>query len=196
MTMTIKKGKTFRRVYRPMVPPYIFKPIVSVSNTAPALINVPGHELVTGQYVAVVSVKGMTQINAASNPPAGSDYKKVTVVDADNITLDNVNASDFRTYESGGYLQFHTPLNMAGCTARRMVKDRVGGTILLELTTENGRIEIDNAAHTISENIPATTTDDITWVCAVSDLELEMPDGTVIEIVPVEEVEVVDEVTT
>lgn len=195
MTITIKKGKTFSRVYHPSAPPCIFKPILGITNTAPAVVHVPGHGLVDGQYAAVVSVKGMTQINAQSDPPSNSEYRKVTVVDADHISF-CLNASDFRPYTSGGYVQFYTPLDMAGCTARRTIKDRVGGTVLMDLSTTNGRIVIDNANHTITETISATDTAAITWKKGVTDLELETVTGVVIELAPVEEVEVIDEVTT
>lgn len=197
MTMTIKKGKTFSRVLRPTMPPYVYKAITSISNTAPVAIHVPGHGLVDGQYAAIVSVQGMKEINASCTPPAASEYHKVTVVDADHITINDINAANFKAYTSGGYVQYLTPLDMSGCTARRSIKDRVGGTSLLSLTTENGRLAIDNTAHTITETISATDTAAITWSCGVTDLELEVTaTGVVTEIDAEDVVVVADEVTT
>lgn len=197
MTMTIKKGKTFSRVLRPTAPPYVYKPITAVGNTAPVTIKAVGHGLVTGQYAAVVSVQGMKEINAQNTPPAPSEYHKVTVVDVDNITINDINAAEFRAYTSGGYLQYLTPLDMSGCTARRDIKDRVGGTVLLSLTTANGRIAIDNTAHTITETIDAADTAAITWSCGVTDLELEVTATGVVTEIDAEDVAVVeDEVTT
>jgi hypothetical protein len=175
MTITIRKGETFRRVLRPTAKPYIYKPITAITKSAPVMITAPSHGLVSGQLVAIVSVKGMREINSeldSNGEPVLTAYRKVTVIDANTIAINNVNSSDFGTYTSGGYLQFFTPIDMTGCTARRSIKDREGGTLLLSLTTENGRLVIDNMAHTITEIIPASVTEAITWRRGVSDLEL------------------------
>lgn len=200
MAMTIKKGKTFRRVLRPTAPPYIYKAITAIARSAPVQITAPTHGLVSGQYVAIVSAKGMTQINSALDAkgnPKASEYRKVTVVDTNIVTIDGLNAADFSAYTTGGYLQFFTPLDMAGCTARRSIKNKIGGTELLSLTTENNGIVIDNVAHTITETISATDTAALTWKTGVSDLELVVTlSGHVTELDPPSAVTVVDEVTT
>jgi len=200
MAITIKKGKTFSRVLRPTAPPYIYKPITGITKTAPVSIKAVGHELTNGQYVAVVSAKGMTEINAEvdryGHPKLG-EYHKCTVVDVDNITINGINAADFGAYTSGGYLQFLTPLDMSGSTARRSIKDRIGGTELLSLTTENGGLTIDNTAHTITETIAATDTAALAWKTGVSDMELvNTASGHVIAIDAPDKVTVEDEVTT
>lgn len=200
MAMIIKKGKTFSRVLRPTAPPFIYKAITGITKTAPVSIKAVGHGLVTGQYVAVVSAKGMTEINAkvdsAGHPKLG-EYHKATVVDVDNITINDINAADFSVYTSGGYLQFLTPVDMAGCTARRAIKDKIGGTVLLSLTTENAGLAIDNVNHTITETISATVTAGLAWKKGVTDLELVVTaTGVVTEIDSEDVVVVVDEVTT
>jgi hypothetical protein len=200
MTMSIKKGKTFSRVLRPTAPPYIYRAITAITKTAPVGIKAVGHGLVTGQYAAVVSAKGMKEINAEvdrNGSPKLSEYHKVTVVDVDNITINDINAADFSAYTSGGYLQFLTPVDMAGSTARRTIKNRVGGTTLLSLTTANGGLVIDNVNHTITEKISATDTAAITWKTGVTDLELEVTaTGVVTELDSEDVVVVVEEVTT
>lgn len=128
MTITIKKGKTFSRVLRPSAPPFIYKAITAITKAAPAQITATGHGLVTGQYVAVVSVKGMTQINAkigSDGHPRDDAYHKVTVIDANTLSINAINAAEFSTYVSGGYLQFHTPLDMTGAIVRRSFKNRL-----------------------------------------------------------------------
>lgn len=200
MTLAIKKGKTFSRVLRPTGPPFIYRAITGITKSAPVSIKAVAHGLVSGQYVAVVSAKGMTEINAEvdryGHPKLG-EYHKCTVVDVDNITINDINAADFGAYTSGGYLQFLTPLDMAGCTARRTIKDRIGGTELLTLTTENGGLAIDNTAHTITETIAATATAALTWKTGVTDLELvNTASGRVTAIDALDKVTVEDEVTT
>jgi hypothetical protein len=205
MTITIRKGEAFRRVLRPTAKPYIYKPITAITRSAPVMITAPNHGLVSGQFVAIVSVKGMREINSeldANREPVLTAYRKVTVVDPDTITINEINSSDFGTYTSGGYLQFLTPIDMTGCTARRSIKDREDGTLLLSLTTANGGLVIDNTAHTITEIIPASVTESITWRRGVSDLELvNTVSGDVIKIITqrgshIEDVVVLGEITT
>lgn len=200
MTTTIKKGKTFSRVLRPTAPPYIYKAITAITKTAPVGIKAVGHGLISGQYVAVVSVKGMAEINAEvdrNGHPKTGEYRKATVVDVDNITINDINAAGFGAYVSGGYLQFLTPVDMTGCTARRTIKDKIGGTTLLSLTTENAGLAINNVAHTITETITATVTAGLAWKKGVTDLELVVTaTGVVTEIDSEDVVVVQQEVTT
>ena len=199
MTITIRKGKTFSRILRPTAPPYIYKAITAITKAGPASITATGHGLVTGQYVAVVSVKGMTQINAntdAKGMPRLNQYHKVTVVDANTVTINDINSAEYSTYTSGGYLQFLTPVDMTSCTARAKIKDRIGGTELVSLTTENGGIALDDTNHTITETMTATATAALTWKTGVMDLELVTAGGLVYEIEPPTEVVVEGEVTT
>ncbi len=59
------------------------------------------------------------------------------------------------------------------------IKDKIGGMVLLSLTTENGGIVIDSVEKTITRNISAIDTAALTWVRGVYDMELVAPDGTV-----------------
>ena len=168
--LTIRQGKTFQLPLRWEVPPVVFKPITGITNTAPAVITCTDHGLVDGWRVAVVSVKGMTQINAANDPPKAKDFIRAKVTDPNTIVLNGVNASGFKPYVSGGYLQYYTPVDMAGYSARLHIKDKVGGTLLLDATPY---VTIDNVAKRINISIPASVTEDIAWKKGVYELEME-----------------------
>lgn len=169
---SVSMGKTFSQVLRWEAPPYIYKPITAVAQSAPVRITAPAHGLVNGWRVTVESVKGMTQLNSGV-------WQKATVIDADTIELNEVNALEFKPYTSGGVVKSNTPVDMAGFTARMSVKDKVGGTEIISLTTENNRLVIDNTAKTITMTITATETAAITAKKGVYDLELVSPDGVV-----------------
>lgn len=190
----IVRGKTFSDPLRWESAPIIYKAITGITKTAPVRINAPGHGLVDGWRATVVSVKGMTQINALSNPPKASDYQKATVIDADFIEFNKVNAADFKDYQSGGYLQYNTPVDLAGYTARLVVKDKVGGSVLATLTTENGGILIDNATKTITITFSAAETAAFTWKKGV--YELEMVKGAVVTGLVVGTIKVSEEIAT
>lgn len=193
--LTINKGDTFSRLLRWEAPPIVYKPITNILREAPAKITATAHGIPDGWRAAIVSVKGMTQINAKNTPPKDSDYSKVTYVDDNTVTINTINAAEYSAYLSGGYLQYNTPVNMTGFTARMLVKDRVGGTELFRLTTENNRIAIDNANKTITLYIPAADTEGITWTKGVYDLEMVSAAGVVTKLLR-GTISVVDEVTT
>lgn len=193
--LTFYQGKTFSLALRWETGPINYKAITAITQTAPARVTAPSHGIPDGWRVAIVSVKGMTQINAENAPPRPKDHHKATVVDSNTIEFNDINAAEFKAYQSGGYLQFNTPVSMVGMTARMSVKDKAGGTQLLSLTTENDRIVIDDAAKTITLNLSAADTALITWKRGVYDLELVSADGEVTGLLS-GEVTVTQEVTT
>jgi hypothetical protein len=176
--LVLEQGRTFTQVIRWSKPPIVYKPVTAITQTAPVSITSTGHGVPDGWKVAVVSAKGMTQINA-STPPKDKEYRIATVVDVNTLQLNEVNAAGYSAYTSGGYVQYDTPVDMAGYTARMSIKDKVGGTELLRLTTENNRIVIDNNAKTITLTISATDTAGITFKKGVYDLEMVSSGGVV-----------------
>lgn len=182
MTITIKKGKTFSRVLRPTVLPYIYRAITAITKAAPAQITATGHGAVTGQEAAIVSVKGMTQINAKDSPPRDEEYHAVTVIDPNTVSINDINAAEFSTYTSGGYLQFKTPVAMAGATVRRSIKNRLAAQTanLWRATTvyaagayvviANGSVLQASVGGTSASVQPtgASTDGSVTWIATVN----------------------------
>lgn len=194
--LTIIKGKTFQRALRWEAGPIVYKPITNITQTAPAVVTCPLHGAPNGWRVAVVSVKGMTQINAENDPLKDRDYTLATVVDANTVELNEINAAGFRPYISGGYLQYNTPTPLAGYTARMSIKDKtVGGTELFRLDTTNGRIVIDDANKVITLTIDAADTAAMTFKKGVYDLEMESASG-VVTLMLSGDITVTEEVTT
>lgn len=179
--LTIRQGETFLRVIRWETPPFIYKPITAITKSAPVSITAVGHGLASGWRAVVVSVVGMDEINAHHTPPRDHEFRPVTVTDANTVTINTLNSSEFDTYVSGGYLQFYTPVDMTSYTARMTIKNKVGGTVLMSLTSgaPDNRIAIDNALHTITITISASDTAAATWKTGVYDLEMVAPSGVV-----------------
>lgn len=175
---TILQGDTFTRVVRWETLPFIYKAITGITQAAPVVVTAVGHDLKTGWRAAVVSVRGMKEINAEHSPPRDSEFNQVTVPDADHVSFNMINSSDFDAYTSGGYLQYYTPVSLAGFTARMTIKDRKGGNVLLTLVSPTD-IALDDTAHTITITITATATAALTWTKGVYDLELVSGAGAV-----------------
>jgi hypothetical protein len=68
-------------------------------------------------------------------------------------------------------------VNLAGYTARLQVRDRVGGEVLCELSTDNGAIVMGASTGTITLYLADEQTQAFTWSSGVYDLLLEAPDG-------------------
>jgi hypothetical protein len=150
--------------------------------TAPVTLEAVSHGLPDGWFV---SIEGHPRI------PETSQFS-VKVIDDDTLELSCLNGTPFGTARNV-VIRALTPVDLSGYTARMHIRDKVGGTMLLELTTENDRIEIDNALKTISRTISADDTADIAWKKGVFDLE--MVSGDYVIKIDSGTVEVVGEVT-
>lgn len=191
--IAIQQGKTFSLVIRWESEPVIRKAItaISLASGAPRLA-VAGHGLTNGWRCAVTRAKGMTQINAENYPLRASDYHPATVIDNNTVEFNDVtpvddNGKEWPAYVSGGFLEWYSPVDLTGQTARMKIKDKIGGTVLA--STEPGdaplnvlSIAIDNAAKAITLTIAATDTDDFAWKTGVYDLEMVSATGVVVAI--------------
>ena len=78
-----------------------------------------------------------------------------------------------------GFLQWLTPHDLLGYQARMDIKDRVGGTILMTLTSDNSRILVSDSEKTITLVFQPSDTNDVPWSTGVYDLEMVAPGGFV-----------------
>ena len=197
LNLTIRQGETFARVVRWETTPIVYKSITAITVAAPAVLTVPTHGLPTGWRAAVISCNGMEEINAVNTPPRDNEYHVVTRLGTDSIELNGVNSADYTTYTGGGFLQFYTPVDLASASAAMKIKDKIGGTVLMTLTSgaPDNRIVLDSAAHTITITISATDAAAITWTKGIYDLEMTTPTSVVTTIFS-GKVSVVKEVTT
>jgi hypothetical protein len=183
----VSAGATFHPTIRWGTDQMTAVPVQAIAQVAPALITAPGHNVPNGWPVAVVSAQGMTQINATRYPPQGPDWKKSTVVSASQVALNSVNAADFSTYTSGGFLVFSTPVALAGVTATMTIWDNPErtGTPLATLTSTggggggSGTIAIDTTLMTLT---PTLQTAALTWQLGYYTLDVTDATGTVTEL--------------
>ena len=134
--LDITRGETFKLVVQWETDPTIYKPITAISNTAPVRLTVTGHGMVEGRKAAVTNAIGLTELNATPNRIRERDRHAVTVIDADTIEFNDVDATGFGTYASGGILQYQTPGDLSAYTrARDSFKARAGVSNRLICTT-------------------------------------------------------------
>lgn len=193
--LSIKRGERFSRSLRIETLPYVYVPITAVTQSAPVRITAPGHGLLDGQRAAIVSVRGMSELNARSMPPKIEEYRQATVIDADTIEFNTVNTADSPVYKGGGYVQRLSIPPVDGIKARMAVKDKIGGTEHLRLTTETGGITCDTANRRITFTLTDKQTAAMHAKCRVADLELIGSDGQVFKTVEFE-FQIIGEVAT
>jgi hypothetical protein len=185
---TIYQGSTLQLPVRWESDTIEYRPITAISKSAPVVITAVGHGIPTGWWVTINSVKGMTQINAVNTPPRDADYKQVTVLTNDTVSLNQVNSLNYSAYTSGGAIQFNAPVDMTGYEARMMIRRKLKDTEIIEtLTSTDVRlpaagITIDNTDKIILIKMSPTLTDDLTFSTAVYDLEMVAPNGDVYRI--------------
>lgn len=72
------------------------------------------------------------------------------------------------------------PVDLTGCKARAHIRADVDAPqVLLELTTENGRVQLGGATGTVTLNLSDSETAAINWPDGVYDLEVVFPSGFV-----------------
>ena len=130
------QGKTYSKILRWETSPVVRKAISTPGIEWPsgtARITAIGHDLINGWRCAVTGLKSMPLLNALDpNNIKDSEYHQATVISPNIIELNDVNASEFKAWVSGGFLQYNTPVNLANIAARMSVKAVKGEYNLLK----------------------------------------------------------------
>jgi hypothetical protein len=166
LNLKVIQGSTFTEVLRYESNTKVYTPITAIFNSAPMSLTAANHGMVVGWRATISNVLGMTEVNSLG-------YIIATSLTNDNVTFNSVNAAGFKVYTSGGILEYNQPQSLLNLTARMQIREKLASTTTIdELTTENGKIIIDDNAKTITLVIPATTTQTYTFKSAVYSLEL------------------------
>lgn len=167
LNLKVYQGSTHKEVLRWESGEKVYIPITLINNSAPIQITAPNHKLTNGWRVKITNVSGMTDINNTST------YYPVSVIDSDNIEINSINAIGFKTYTSGGVLEYNNPMNLTGYSARMQIRSKVSDdAVILELTSANNEIIIDDINNTITMVLSATQTAAFTFQTAVYSMEL------------------------
>lgn len=174
LKLTIYQGSTFSEVLRWESTKRVYKIITDITKAAPAVVTSIAHGVPDGWRVKLTNVGGMKEINNDST------YQKATVLTSDTIELNDINAVGFTAYTTGGILEYFQPVDLTGYTARMQIRAKLeSDSTLLELTTENSGITIDNITKTITITIDAVASAALTWTSGTYSLELISPTGVV-----------------
>lgn len=169
LNFKIYQGSTFREIFRWESSTKVYVPITNISNTAPVVITTgEEHNIPDGWRARVTGVAGMKEINCIED-----QYYLVTSTTDTTVTINDINATKYSNYTSGGTLEFNMPVPLDGYSARMQLRAKVNSDDIIDsLTTENGKLIIDTELSTITIEIPASITEDYNFNVAFYSLEL------------------------
>lgn len=170
--LKIIQGATLRDTLRIMQPRFVYRPITAIAATAPVRLTC-AHDLPGDWPIWVRDVQQMQELNRA---PHREQPHRAEVVDATTLEINKLSATG--RAPTGGEIIYQSPVDLTGATARMQIRDKLGGTLLLELSTVNGGLAITGPG-TIERTLSATDSAGITWLGGVYDLEVTYADGTV-----------------
>lgn len=167
LNFKVYQGSTFRQVLRWESSAKTYVPITNITKTAPVVVTATAHGAPLGWRAKITGVGGMKEINDSEN------YRLITAVNTNTVTFNEINAASYTAYTTGGMLEYNTPVDLTGYTARMQIRSSLdSSTVIQELTTANSGILIDNTYKTITIVLTATQTAALTFSSAVYSLEL------------------------
>lgn len=171
----VYKGSTFSEVLRWESGTKVYKYITGITNAAPIVITAASHGMPDGWRFKVTNVLGMKEINSSDV------YHLASNVTSDTVTINAINSIGYTTYTSGGVIEYNSPIDLSAYNARMQVRAKIDSAdILLELTSLNGGIVLDNVAKTITLNMTAEQTAAFTFTTGVYGTELYTSGGLVV----------------
>lgn len=168
------QGSTFNETLRWESSVKSYKPITAITKSAPVVVTSVAHGIPVEWRVRFTNIAGMTELNNSET------YYSVTSTTANTVTINDINSLGFKDYVSGGVIEFNTPIDLTGFTARMQIRAKIDDDVIIkELTTSSGDIAVNNTTKTITLTIPAYVTAAFTFSTAVYSLEMISSGGQV-----------------
>lgn len=209
INLTIVKGKTFEFAFLYGEDVFAYRSISAMPSAAPVRFTVAAHGIPDGWPVHVCDVKTPAEVNtlaaddlrraAEGQEPLPDPRLFARVIDADTIEFNSLVALGWKAYSSGGVLVFNQPADLTGWSARATVRDRVGGTVLLDFSSNPaagaaGQVVVDVARSQFVLSLDAAEAAQIAWTCGVWEMEATDPGGKVYSLVGMSQIRVIGEV--
>lgn len=197
--LSIVRGKTLNRIFQYAASQLEYIPILEVLKTSPLTLELASpHGLTTGWLARVQGVSSPSEMNTPE-----STYWPVYVPAPTEIEFNEIDGALWPEYAPGvskGHLVFRRPVDLTDWVFRMHVRDKIGGTVLLSLSssgldTADGEIQVMSGDSAFMLKLTAEQTKNLTWNTGVYDLEAIQPDGTVVALIAPSPVLVESEVT-
>ena len=174
LNFKVYQGSTFAEVLRWESSEKVYVPITDITKSAPIVVSALAHNIPAEWRVKFTNIVGMVELNSTDT------YHQVSKVTTDTLTINSINSLGYKAYTSGGVVEYNKPIDLTGFTARMQIRAKIDSTdTILELTTENSGIVLNNTLKSITINIPASTTAGLIFNSAVYSLEMVSSGGQV-----------------
>jgi hypothetical protein len=166
LNLKIYQGSTFSKTLRWESNTKKYISISEITKAAPMVVTANNHGVPQGWRCKFTNLTSMKELLA-------TEYFTNTAITTNTLTFNQVNSLGYSAYTSGGILEYNQPIDLTGITARMQIREKLTSeNSILELSTQNGLIQIDNTLKTITFSIPATITQDLSFKQAVYSLEI------------------------
>jgi hypothetical protein len=167
LNLKVYQGSTFIETIRWESSLKEYVPITNISKAAPLVVTTAGHTIPANWRVKITVTNGMKELSNAL------DYLVATSVTGTTLTFNSINSISYTTYVSGGMIEYNVPVDLTSMTARMQIRDKVSSSVVIdELTTENGKLVIDNTTKEIRILVSATATAAYNFSVAAYNLEI------------------------
>lgn len=173
LSLTVRRGSAESIPVRIETGRWRYAPVAAVLLAAPLRIVAPAHGVPNNWRVAMQNIKAVGAFAATGNPPTDRDLLIATRIDEDTIEFNEINGAAFRPHTGGGQIAYRAPLDLTLYVGARMnVRDRVGGALVADYTTDNGRLELDPINDALWLRLTEADTAALTAKPKVFDIEL------------------------
>lgn len=178
LNLKLIQGSSFTQEIRWESNTKVYRAIASIQKSAPVEIStIEAHGIPERWRVKISNVQGMKEINS-------DEYVVVSNVLPGSFQLNSINAIGYTMYTSGGVVEYNAPVSLAGYSARMQIRSSVSSeVVLLELTSADSEIVINDEEKVITINIPAVESMELDFKTAVYSLEMIGPTGNVVTLV-------------
>jgi hypothetical protein len=173
----VYQGATFQETYRWETQTKVYVPITAISRAAPCVITTQTNSNIpVGWRFRVAGAGGMKEINSSDD-----NYYLATGVATTQITINQVNSSNYTAYTTGGVVEYNQWVDTTNYSARMQIRETVDSdTVIYTATSQAGQIQFDQTYKTIQLTIPASATELFEFETAVYSMELFTQAGVVV----------------
>lgn len=175
----VAQGKTFAASFGWAQGSFVWKPISSVSTTAPVMITAVGHDLKDDWPYWVTCVKKPEEINTGTDDELGDPYL-AEVLTPDTLSINSINGMCLDAYTAGGVVRYYARADITGYEAEMQVRASAGNATVLYEALSTGvspAITVDPVTSTFNLVIPAAAFEAATFRDAVYEIEITAPSG-------------------
>ena len=163
-SIEVSAGHTYSFELRWETTPIVRVPISAITCPSGSAVveTSTAHGLLTGWRTAIVNVQQPKQINAIDpNKVRDAEYYPVTVTSPTTLELNTLNIGDLKPYTTDGFLQYNTPVDLAGVSLRFRLRARKGGALLASNLAADAPLDllsaaVDTVTRKLTLTIPST----------------------------------------